>query len=150
MFEYSYKRFTPSMKQKVMDFFKALSFSSREMLSIDGIDPRTLYHEFREGWFETCPFCLFKDQKVIAICKVSNWRDGTYLSCLVVEEANRKQGFGSKVVKYAMALSMLNGAKKMYLEVKKENSIGIHFFKSLGFAVSKKMEMTYQMEKRLI
>lgn len=71
MFEYSYKRFTPSMKQKVMDFFKALSFSSREMLSIDGIDPRTLYHEFREGWFETCPFCLFKDQKVIAICKVS-------------------------------------------------------------------------------
>jgi len=149
MFEFHYERFTPFQKQKVMEFLEKLSLHTREMLSTAGIDPQSIYHSFREDWRTTAPVCLFHEKEVIAIGKLSDWDDGLYLSCLVVRDDIQKKGFGSKLIKYIFALAILNGSKKMYLEVRTDNPVGIDFFKRMGFHTKKELEMTFLMERKL-
>jgi len=149
VFEFHFERFTPFHKKKVMEFLGKLSLHTREMLSISGIDAKSIYHSFREDWRITAPVCLYHEQEVIAIGRLSDWDDGLYLSCLVVRDDIQKKGFGSKLMKYMFALAILNGSKKMYLEVRTDNPVGISFFKRMGFHTKKELEMTYLMERKL-
>ena len=150
MFEFHYERFTPHQKKKVMEFLSSLSLHTRDMLSVSGVDPRSIYHSFREAWTLSAPVCLYHENEVIAIGKLSEWNSNVYLSCLVVRDDLHRKGFGSKLVKYMFALGVLNGSKKIYLEVRKDNPVGLSFFTSLGFHKSKEYELTYLMERKLI
>jgi len=150
VFDFHYERFTPHQKRSVMEFLNNLSLHSRDMLSIAGVDPKSIYHSFREYWWKTAPVCLYHEDQVIAIAKLSEWDSGVYLSCLVVRDDLQHKGFGSKLVKYLMALGILNGSERMYLEVRKDNPVGISFFKKLGFHMKKEYEITYLMERKII
>jgi len=149
VFEFHFERFTPHQKRKVIAFLEKLSINTRDMLSMSGIDPKSIYHSFREGWLQEAPVCLYHENEVIAIGKLSEWENDVYLSCLVVRDDLQHKGFGTKLVKYMFALTILNGSKKIYLEVKKDNPIGISFFRKQGFYQKKENEFTYLMERKL-
>ena len=150
MFEFHFERFTPYHKKKVMEFLDSLSLHTRDMLSVSGVDPKSIYHSFREDWMNSGPVVLYHEDEVIAIGKLTEWNNGLYLSCLVVKDNYQRKGFGTKLVKYMFALAILNGSLKMYLEVRTDNPGGISFFKSLGFHITKELTMTYLMERKLI
>lgn len=149
MFDFHFERFTPHQKQRVLEFLGKLSLHTRDMLSVSGTDPKTIYHSFRLEWYDNAPVCLYHEKEIIAIGKLSEWDHGLYLSCLVVRDDLRGKGFGTKLVKYLFAISILNGTKKMYLEVKKDNPVGIKFFGRMGFKTKKTFESTYLMERAL-
>jgi len=149
MFKFHFEKFTPFHKRRVMEFLEKLSLHSRNMLSISGVDPKTIYHSFREDWFYNAPVCLYHEKEIMAIGKLSEWENALYLSCLIVRDDLQGKGFGSKFVKYLLALSILNGHHKIYLEVRKDNPIGISFFKRMGFIPIKTYELTHLMEKTL-
>jgi len=150
MFEYSFERFSPRKKKAVMAFLDTLSVQTRTMLSISGIDPKSIYVSFREGWDENLSVCLCSKKEVIGLGKLTVWENATaYLSCLVVSDKFQHKGFGSKMIKYLIACALLNGAKILTLEVRIDNKIGQACFMKNGFRMKGTSDMCYSMERKL-
>lgn len=149
LFDYHYERFTPHQKKKVLKFLSSLSLETRKRLSASGVDPPGIYSAFKDNWRSTVPICLYHGKEVIALAKLSEWRDGVYLSCLVVRDDLQGEGFGSRLVTYLFALATLNGYKKIYAEVKTDNLEGILFFQKMGFKIKEEGEITYLMERKI-
>jgi len=146
---YTFVRFTPRRKEKVIDLLSSLSLQTRTLLSLSGVDPKAIYLGFRDNWKDDLATVLLEDNKAIAIGKLNLRGRKAYLSCLVVKEDHQRKGFGSRLVKYLFSCAMFAGSKIIETEVRKENSVALDFFKKLRFVVTKKNEYTYSLERTL-
>lgn len=136
----------------MLKFFSKMSVKSRTQLSLAGIDPKTLYVMWRDNWYQDMCILLMKNREVVGTCKLTEVtypENGVYLSCFAILDEYQDSGLGTKLMKYAFAVAILNGQKRIYLEVKLNNSRAKAFFERCGFKVTKKKEIVYWMEKKL-
>lgn len=147
---FHFEQFSPRKKKDVMLFLRKLGPRTRSNLSISGIDIKGIYHSYRIEWRTSFPICLYKNKKVIGICKLKVFqKKSMYLSCLVIVDRLQGLGFGSRLLNYSFALAKFAGTEKVYLEVKKDNKVAKQCFRKLGFYFKKEDEDTYTMVKDL-
>ncbi|MEM2271915.1 MAG: GNAT family N-acetyltransferase [Archaeoglobaceae archaeon] len=149
MLQFSFKHFTPRDKARVWQFLESLSLETKKYLSLAGTDTRTLYSSFKDGWEHSFPILLCIEKRVIGMGKLILFDDYSYIGCLVVSDEYQHKGYGSRIVKYLCALSLLNNRTRVLTEVMRENTKALNFFKRLGFRVIKENLWTYTLEKRL-
>ena len=81
-------------------------------------------------------YCIEIDNQSIGfISFYANRSDTAYLSLLAVEENKKNHGIGSYMLEYAITVSKEKGMKRMRLEVHKQNSEAIRFYKKKQFMV---------------
>lgn len=74
----------------------------------------------------------------------------SYITLIMVAQSSRKSGIGAALVKYVLTLSALRGFKVCRLEVRKENTAAIRFYKSLGFIEIEDRSDKYLLEAQAI
>ena len=79
----------------------------------------------------------------------ANYTDTAYLTIIAVEESNKGRGIGSNMLEYATTFAKEKGMKRMALEVHKQNSQAISFYKKKNFAIESYGEKSYFMVKVL-
>lgn len=146
---YKFVRFTSKRRNDVLSFLGGLSEQTRTQLSVAGIDPRTLYLSFKDDWRNSYPICVYHGQSLVALGKLSVKGDIGFITSFVVSDRYQRKQIGTRLMKYLFALAVLNNAKKVILEVKKDNLNARRFFERLGYKLIRESALTYMMERIL-
>lgn len=80
-----------------------------------------------QGWV------IEKDNQIIAFIIVATRPEECHILNLCVERAFQHQGFGRRLLLYALEHAKRNGVGIAYLEVRRSNHIAIALYKKMGF-----------------
>jgi len=130
--------FSPRKKKEVLKFFSELSKESRMMYTTDGIDPETLYAQFRSGWKYHTYILVYYGKEMVGLVRLLQYNKVGKIEGIAVADRYQGKGIGTRIVKYIIALAMLNGIRVLRAEVKKENKKSYRLFSHLGFKVTKR------------
>ena len=99
----------------------------------DGWSEDMLINGFVKGILEA--FGIYYGEKLIAFLTYSFCDDFGEIQDLLVDGSFRKKGIASTLINNFFETSKKNNIKKIFLEVRESNVIGINFYRKNGFSI---------------
>jgi [ribosomal protein S18]-alanine N-acetyltransferase len=94
--------------------------------------PRSFQFELTDNTASRC-WVVEVDNKIVAMLVGWFIIDELHVATIATQPACRKQGFGKKILTYAMKSAKAEGARRVFLEVRESNQAAINMYVNFGF-----------------
>lgn len=131
------REYTRYYKSKLKYAISTLSKKSRVNLSMVGTETDTIFFSltaFSSNWSN---FIFLENKRVVAFSRIKDKGKLFEIQGFFVPEDLQRKGYGSKLMHFLIGYSQGKEAKGIILEVRKNNTKAIAFYRRFGFKKQK-------------